>query len=324
MSDTPSRGREDGDPVPAAPAPRAGVRLGRFLRHHTAYVITTIIAIAGLTTGAVSLGISASHENKNTHVAQQNEANERLGAAISELGSSASAVRFDGVQELQRVMVDRPEKQPIVIQTLCQFIRANTPGPVAQIGSPPPDAGAVSPPTKHPGPAPDIQAALDVIGHRDPGHDGATSIDLSYTDLANATLNGANLGHANLSFARLVHVSLNNANLADTSLVETSLEQASMIGADLDGADLAIANLDNANLTHASLNHTELGQSASARAIFRSADLSGASVIAATFSGAQLDGAKLNGADLTGTTMNETMLCRNHQAIYPDRHYRCD
>jgi Pentapeptide repeats (8 copies) len=92
---------------------------------------------------------------------------------------------------------------------------------------------------------PDIQAAVTVIGRRNPRHDRISpwgpSIDLR----------GAVLTHANLRNADLHGAHLHGADLTSADLLGADLCAAVLFGADLTGADLTSANLTGANLTAA-------------------------------------------------------------------------
>jgi uncharacterized protein YjbI with pentapeptide repeats len=86
---------------------------------------------------------------------------------------------------------------------------------------------------------PDVQAAVTVIGRRDPRHD-RERIDLAR----------ANLARANLTDANLTDVNLTRANLTD----------ADLFGADLTRANLVYANLTDTYLTRANLSRAILSE----------------------------------------------------------------
>ena len=64
---------------------------------------------------------------------------------------------------------------------------------------------------------PDVQAALTVVGHRDPDR------DIQPIDLARATLNGATLTSADLTGAKLSSADLTDADLTDARWPEGEL-----------------------------------------------------------------------------------------------------
>ncbi|WP_308406037.1 pentapeptide repeat-containing protein [Streptomyces naphthomycinicus] len=125
--------------------------------------------------------------------------------------------------------------------------------------------------------APDIQAALSVLGQRDPAHDGERPIDLRGVRLADVDLRGADLRGVKLTGAVLPH-----GSLADTDLSGADLRGVSFRGTDLTGADLADAYLYQADL--------------------READLTGADLRGANPAAADLTGAAVEAVRVTDTT----------------------
>ena len=100
-------------------------------------------------------------------------------------------------------------------------------------------------------PPADIQAALTVLGRRDPRHDGTTRIDLQRTDLAGADLGGARLAGAYLSRTNVRKAYLHEADLGGAWLHDTDLSEADLSGADLRDAFLGGADLVGADLSTA-------------------------------------------------------------------------
>ena len=109
-------------------------------------------------------------------------------------------------------------------------------------------------------PAPDVQAALTVLGRRprhhrrhEPEHLDLHGLHLAQADLAGANLTGAQLGGANLTGAQLFRADLTGARLDGANLTRAQLNAANMTDARLFGADLTRAGLDGADLTGAQL-----------------------------------------------------------------------
>jgi hypothetical protein len=143
-------------------------------------------------------------------------------------------VRLGGIYALQRIMQDSPRDQSTVVAVLCAFVRDHAAA-----------SAASRPPT-------DIQAALTVVGTRNPANDGSTTV----IDFTNANLHGANLYGANL----------HGAHLRGVNLARSYMPGANLSGADLFGADFIRADLSGADFTGA----------AAAHAHFAGADLFGA------------------------------------------------
>src|SRR5689334_25339753 len=117
-----------------------------------------------------------------------------------------------------------------VLEALCAFVRNRTIGTAIN---------------ERVAPANDIQAALTVIGRRNPGP-GTVDLDnvrVPYAMLFKANLTGAILIHANLTGAFLKDADLNSAYLT------ANLTSAILNNAELNYADLTQANLTGADLT---------------------------------------------------------------------------
>lgn len=177
-------------------------------------------------------------------LAEQGQVTDRYTKAIEQLGSEKVDVRIGGIYALELVARDSGRDHPTVIEVLCTFIREHSPG--AQ-------------PFEEPGsylsskPAPDVQAALTVIGRRDPRHD-LRPIDLSGLNLARAHFVGANLVRASFDGTCLAGADFTNANLSYAWLSGATLAGAHLHHASLDHAELG-ADLRNAGLWRATLTH---------------------------------------------------------------------
>ncbi len=207
--------------------------------------------------------------------------------AVSHLGSNNPSIRIGGIYTLER-LARRSENDSAAIMTiLATYVREH-----AQWQE---DDKALRP-TK---PAPDIQAALTVIGRRKYAFkDGETlRLDFRKTDLRKADLSGARLDGAILSGAHLEEALLNGTNLREAILRDARLEQASLIGAHLEKAYLGGARMDGAILREAHLDE-------------------------AFANGARLDGADLRGADFTevfGLTWDQIKTARkDNKTRLPD------
>jgi hypothetical protein len=196
------------------------------------------------------------------HIAErEQDAAERLRGALELLGEAS--VRQGGIYLLEGVARDAPTKyQGPMVEVLTSYIRGNAPWPPRAAGT------AVSPiPAKH-RPAPDVQAALSVLGRRDPNHDDPR-IELRLSDV---DLRGASFRRGHFEGIRLRRSNLEDAQFEGAHLQGAKLRDANLRGADL-GPDREL-RLGGANLHHANL------------------------------SGANFEGAKLKGARLTGATFD--------------------
>jgi hypothetical protein len=197
---------------------------------------------------------------RSTHdLTEQGQVTDRLTKAIEQLGSDNLGVRVGGIYALGRIASDSEKDHPTVMEMLTAFIREHS-----HERRPQPDPGSKERFRRR-----DIQAALNVVGHREVKH------DIRPIRLARAHLMGADLRGAKFAEAILIRVYLDRAHLRD---------------ADLTGANLTGAKLIRADLTHAKLIR---------------ADLARAKLIRAKLTGADLTGADLTGADLTGADLAE-------------------
>jgi Pentapeptide repeats (8 copies) len=205
---------------------------------------------------------------RNFTLSREGQVTDRYTKAIGQLGSDKLDVRIGGIYALERIARDSKRDHPTVMEALTAFIREHS-----HEQWPVPDPGThLAPPRTT---RPDVQAALTVVGNRDPKRD-IRRVDLSRADLSGANLAGARLG--GLIFGRFL-VNSSGADLSGATLSGGTLRFAHLIGADLTGTDLTGADLTGADL--------------------RETDLTGAHLTRAHLYGAVLRGADLTGADLT-------------------------
>ena len=216
-------------------------------------------------------------------LSKKTETANRFSGAVAQLGSDALAVRLGGIFSLCQLLKDSEKDRPMVIETLCAFVRDHS-------GK---DSGETLPRS-------DIDAALKAIGNRPLAKNAKeestlnlANIKAAGADLANSNLKGANLAQAkligsNIQGAHLERAVLKGADLSKVSLNGANMNRANMEGVNLSKAEMGGALLEKANLTKACLNGANL----------YGANLKGAKLIEADFSNANLAGASLGGANL--------------------------
>jgi hypothetical protein len=159
--------------------------------------------------------------------------------------------------------------------------------------------GAATGSTQHPTPtldenlpwmrvrAPDIQAAMGVLGRRPPSRDEPTiylsRVDLRSIALRRARLNGAKLRYANLARAVLEAVWLERSDLTAADLRRAFLEGAHLNGANLSRAYLQGANLRRADLSNANLQGANLADTILDGTVLRGAQADQATIWPAGF-----------------------------------------
>jgi hypothetical protein len=181
---------------------------------------------------------------RTVQIAAEGQVTDRYTRAIEQLGSQELDVRIGGIYALERVARDSARDHPTIIEVLSAFIRVHSHEQWPPVGA----DGATPVQTTRP----DVQAALTVIGRRNPER------DLQPCDLTSANAPGANLTAACLSNAFLVHASLHTANLHSAKLRGAFLMDADISMAWLTDADLSGADLNNADLTGAILTGADL------------------------------------------------------------------
>jgi len=207
-------------------------------------------------------------------------------------------VRIGAIYALERIARDSLRDHIQIMEILCAYIRANAP---AEGLDPAPHYDAADPDQWEkdldkwtealPTPRDDIQAALEVIGRRDPeqiameraatgpGRANGYVLDLRYTNLRRCDITQLNFDRARLENAYLEGAWLNGANLEGAWLYGAHLEGAWLYwahleGATIDGAYLEGATLDGAHLEGARLDWARLNSATSLKtATFRGAAL---------------------------------------------------
>jgi hypothetical protein len=223
--------------------------------------------------GAVLL-LGAWFTYRQLHTGREGQITERFTRAVDQLGSNQLDVRLGGIFALERIAGDSVGDRRAIAEILTVYIRQRSPWPPAQPNQLPAGAPLDQQPDLRTR-APDVQAALTVLGRGPFPKPGITQgeherLDLHSTDLRKAHLFGGHLEGA----------LLDNVHLEGAVLFDAHLE-----GAVLDGAHLEEAYLDGAHLEGPFL---------------RGAHLKGAVLL-----DAHLEGAVLNSAHLKGVKANE-------------------
>jgi uncharacterized protein YjbI with pentapeptide repeats len=269
---------------------------------------------------------------RNYTLSREGQVTDRYTKAIEQLGSGNLDVRTGGIYSLERVARDSARDHPTVMEVLAAFVREQS----HERWPPVDDQSRADVPVRMT--RPDVQAAVAVIGRRDPKSDrnavnlnsaNLTGADLTGAELADANVDGADLTRANLAGANLTGAQLNGAELADANLTGANCTGAQLNGANLTGAQLNGANLTSARLTRANLTSADLTSARLAdawlpgadftRSDLDSANLSGASLAEVTLTDANLRFADLTGANLTGASLTGAHLSSVYltDAVWP-------
>jgi Pentapeptide repeats (8 copies) len=238
---------------------------------------------------------------QNYRLSRQGQVTDRYTKAIEQLGSDKLDVRIGAIYALERIARDSVEDHPTVMEVLAAFIREHS-----REQWPPSAMDDRGPNTPERAIRPDVLAAINVIGRRNPKHD-RERIDLTGADLPGVFLRGASLAYADftgadLMSADLIAADLTHADFTGADLTRANLATANLTGAVLIQADLTSAYLYNTNLfaagfTGANLDDTNLTDANLAVANLTDVDLTVANLTGADFGpgGPQLGGALLGG-----------------------------
>ena len=208
--------------------------------------------------GGLAVLIGATAALRQVRVASEGQVTERFTRAIDQLGRESLDVRLGGIYALERITRDSESDRSTIAEVLTAFVRGHAPWPPSQPGQPPEDLAVedIAPLQRW---APDVQAALTVLGRREPAF--GPDLDLRHTDLRganlrrayleDAVLEGACLQKANLSHAQLRAAHLENARLQGAVLYGARMRSVWLNGAQLQGAQLHGAKLYLTDLDHA-------------------------------------------------------------------------
>ena len=169
---------------------------------------------------------------------------DRFVQAVDQLGKENLELRLGGIYGLERIARRSEKFYWPIMQILTTYVRERT-----SISK---DQALKDPPQRL---APDIQAALDVIGGRRHSYkDGESQrLDLRGTDLRRANLAGAQFAGVILSEVHLEEANLTGIRLTEAILRESHLERANLTEARMEGAFLLNTRLSGSRLRAANL-----------------------------------------------------------------------
>ncbi|MFI6230209.1 pentapeptide repeat-containing protein [Micromonospora echinospora] len=272
----------------------------------TGQVVSVLVLAVGLYLTYRANQETSSANREQHRLTAEGQITERFATAIEQLGEPGKDkidVRLGGIYSLERIMRDSTVDQPTIVDVLSAFVRVHAPTPTT--GRDRFDPKRVPPV--------DIQAALSVLGQRDPAHDRAGQrLDLHGADLRGADLRAARLGGADLSAAFLT-----GARLHDADLENAKLTDAVLVGASLNGANLNLADLSGADLRTAQLGPSYRPDLPDGPRLSLTR-LTGVNLRGADLRGSDLYGADLRGAYLRGRTQLEGERTECRHALCPN------
>jgi uncharacterized protein YjbI with pentapeptide repeats len=228
----------------------------------------------------ILLVVGAMSTWRQVRVARDGNITDRFTKAIEQLGSTKVELRLGGIYALERIAKTSSMDRLAIVEVLTTFIRTNS----SAKSSPAPEWMQIR--------APDIQAAMNTLGHIPEADEGISlhlpQVDLRRVYLSRARLVRPRMPESNLTGAWMRNAQLIQARLRKTNCTDANMEYTYLVEADLREADLTHANLNGANLHGA---------------VLEGAILSGASLREANLTHARLRGADLRGADLTAAKL---------------------
>lgn len=176
---------------------------------------------------------------KNLRDTLEAQVTDRLTQAISHINNENLEIRLGGIYALGHIAAVSERDYWPIMEILITYVRER-----ASVGK---NQTLKKPPQRL---APDIQAALDVIGRRQHSYNDGESqrLDLRGRDLRRANLAGAKLAGAILSEVHLEEANLTGISLEEAILREAHLEQSTLAEAKMEGAFLLNASLKGARL----------------------------------------------------------------------------
>jgi uncharacterized protein YjbI with pentapeptide repeats len=249
---------------------------------------TTISAFGALLAalGAFVIGLlNYRNQNRQLVTAREGQLTERFTRAVEQLGNDKADVRLGGIYALEQIANASPRDRRAIVEVLTAFVQGHAPWPPSHTGQPRQDinVGSLDPLRAW---APDVQAAMTVLGRRPFG------LDKEALNLTDVDLRRAELGNANLQRAKLHRCGLQRIILHRADLQEVELPRALLQGADLTNANLQNAVLRRADLRDADLGGANLGDADLEHCDFRGAILGGVDLRGARFADARFQAAR--------------------------------
>jgi len=266
----------------------ARLKLQNDLRTTALQAVAGLAVLAGAFLGFQQLSEDHRQATAARELAVQGQASERFTRAIDQLGNNRVEVQLGGIYGLEQIAQQTPDNRVAVTQVLVAYLHRRSPHPANATAQPAQPLRVR---------APEVQAALTVLGRRLPGSSADPPLDLSNLDLRGATIT-----QGDTVVDPTGRSEYKAANLSDADLSGTDLRGASVFGVDLEGARFRGADLRGA--TFVAVRFAEGGTipaSGSGSTRFEGADLRGADLEAVDASSPDLGfDPDLSDADLRG------------------------
>jgi membrane protein implicated in regulation of membrane protease activity len=263
-----------------------------------AVVAALITAMAALAVGLLNYVVQSrvlkqqrDQLERQLAIAREGQITERFTRAVEQLGNDKADVRVGGIYALEQIAKSSERESRAIVEVLTAYLQVHSPWPPILAGQPRNDTGLDDLPSLR-SRAPDVQAAITVLGRRDAHGAGPEALNLANIDLRLAELRDADLQSAILRAGGFQRTIFHRANLTGAILARSELQKADLRDAKLEtamlrrakcqGADFGGANLEKADLEYADLRGTILGGANLRGTIVTGADFRGATATSAT------------------------------------------
>jgi hypothetical protein len=192
--------------------------------------LTALTALLSALAASLSVYVASNANEQTIRLTEQGQITQRYTTAIDQIGKRGDdflQTRLGGIYALERLARDSPADQSTIVEVLSAYVR--TTAPVRTNGT---CAGQPAYPLS------DVQAAITVLGRRNPAEDGLATVDLHNTCLGGVRVGGFG---TRPKFAR--------SNLRGVDMTHADVSIADFAGADLKGANLGGARFEGVDFT---------------------------------------------------------------------------
>ena len=196
-------------------------------------------------------GIGAAVSLRQLQLNREGQITERFTRAIDQLGNVKIEVILGGIYALGAIAEDSERNRTPVAEALSAYIQSHAPWPPT--GSRPSATTPIQDLREMRTDAPDVQAAMSILGAHERAWHRTPYLRLRYLDLRRISLEDAHFDKADLNESHLERAWLVRANFEEARLRRATLEGANLRGANLKGAWLSGANLISVKLDGAQL-----------------------------------------------------------------------
>ena len=214
-------------------------------------MLTAITALLSAVAASLSVYVSSRANDQTIRLTEQGQVTQRYTTAIDQIGQRGDdflQTRLGGIYALERLARDSPVDQPTIVEVLSAYVRTTAPARTN---------GTCAGQPAHP--LPDVEAALTVLGRRNPAADGPAVVDLNNTCLGGVRIGGVGT-LAHFARAKLTAVDMTGADVSWADFAEADLGAANLGGARFEMAHFAGTRFNGADLRDVTLLYSVVGR----------------------------------------------------------------